>query len=214
MTKMPTTTPRCGLHLLLWHVLLACTLYHLWENTHLKEIVAHIAPQSMCNRDFHHILLVSFLRIIYRAMRMSQLCKTILSDALLILDKTFVHIVFNPSFLYLWNHHSNSISIVSYGNMIEFSIHLFVCTLIGHANHFKAMYPCFPLMLWAFWGCSHWPWLHHCPWPTIWSPSKHVKSNLGTRNYVTTLIPNIEVCTCMSMLPMYGWLRVISYAFS
>jgi hypothetical protein len=39
MIEMTSTPPRCGPHLLLKHMLIASTLYHLWKkkNTHLEE---------------------------------------------------------------------------------------------------------------------------------------------------------------------------------
>ena len=62
--------------------------------TFLEELFDHIASQSMCNWDFHHILLVSSFKefvVQYACLN----CAKILSDALLILDKSFVDIYLN-----------------------------------------------------------------------------------------------------------------------
>ena len=59
MIDMTATAPGCGLHLLLEHVLVACTLCHLWKYTYLEKKVDHISFQSMYNWNFHHILRVS-----------------------------------------------------------------------------------------------------------------------------------------------------------
>ena len=61
IVKFTIITPRFGLHLLLNHVLVTCTLCHSWENTHVEDMFDDIASHSMYNWDIHHVFLVSSL---------------------------------------------------------------------------------------------------------------------------------------------------------